>query len=339
MRLQSPASTGLLPASYSRRRRNNRNGEGLSEGGASYREDESSASTYDNIPEVGSLGHRQRRGGSPSKPRLQTIPSSSGDGDIPEYDSENDENDGHRGNEMLNPYSTEDVMPKPPKLSDFLVDDSSYRRFLVEGGRGAKFRGLRARGNYLTDEPSWFLDPSFLSKLCAGLSFVAMLFLIFVAVIMEVQPLYIKGVSVKPAVADDGSYRLRKESSNAIKAATAYFVTMVLSLVYLQAKDANLDVNPQLGRICHLRRMVTATYFRHRRRNYSDIPESYHNVGRGSAGGVPGATLPTHHHQGEDRTAKGRKRPKKGGVTFGDIFEKISLWTGRGSSSGRKKDK
>ena len=127
------------------------------------------------------------------------------------------------------------------------------------------------------------MDPSFLANVCAGFSLVGMAFLVFVAIVMETQSLFLRGVSVRSSSTgayDDGSDHhpndgLRRETSNALKAAAAYFLLMVVSLVYLQAKDANLELTcpAVFGRACHARRLISSAYFRYRRRHYDDIPD------------------------------------------------------------------
>ena len=161
---------------------------------------------------------------------------------------------------------------------------------------------------------------------------------------LELQPLYIKGISAKsPSL--DGTYRFRRETSNALKAAAAYFLCMVLSLIYLQIKDMNLEVNPHIGRICHFRRMVLSAYFRYRRRHYDSIPDNTHNsVFRGS-----GSVLPMHNNHREGMLIS-RRRTKKnnpahavgeeeggGGGVWG-VLKGFGI--GRGSmAKGRKKNR
>ena len=359
MRMQSPASSGLLPASYSRRRRNRPNeplADGSSNVGGSvgtttmssyyHHQDNdrpttnSSSTTYygDGTSDNISLTHRRNV--------AHRKPNDSDD------DSENDENDRpQRSQNARDAYKEgyEDVLDKPLKLSDFAINDRCYQRYMSEGKRGA-YRGINGNNNAISSENKGFMDPTFLAKVCAGASFVGMLFLIFVAILMETQPLYIRGVSVKPANADDGTYRFRKETSNALKAAAAYFLTMVFSLIYLQAKDMNLELNPAIGRICHLRRLIVSSYFRYRRRHYDAIPD-----GRFSS--TTGPILPMHassSNGGDDNTMlKSRRRKKRrprrdaGGDLGGEggaiegIVGKIKSWGGIGGylKRGRKKDR
>lgn len=330
MRMQSPASSGLLPASYSRRRRNRPN-ESLVEGGA-----------------AGNGGGPSHYGRGNSNPSTRARPLYA----LTSYDarklSDGSENDGRWSNaaSRTDAYEEgyEDVLDKPPKLSDFLINDRCYQRYLLEGKR-TSYRGIEGKNATIRDTGGGIMDPSFLARVSAGASFVGMLFLIFVAILMETQPLFLKGVSMKPATGDDGTYRFRMETSNALKAAAAYFLAMVCSLVYLQAKDMHLELSPALGRICHLRRLAASAYFRRRRRHYDCIPDG--SYGGGDAGG---AMLPMHVNA-EDKAMKGRRRRKRrsrrkgvgdgGGGTIEGVIGKIKSWgIGGGSSrTGRKKDR
>lgn len=380
MRMQSPASSGLLPASYSRRRRNRpneslANNEGSSTntcigvvvgGGTassyyppptSYGDSNNSSGGSDNY--VGRNSPRRSLSSSSRKP-LYTLTSHNDNKSSDDDDSENEENDGRRSNaandnSRLDAYEEgyEDVLDKPLKLSDFLINDRCYQRHLLEGKRRT-YRGIGGKNSSVSTDNKGFMDPSFLAKVCAGTSFVGMLFLIFVAIIMETQPLFIKGVSVKSASStmsagaaggleeDDGTYRFRKETSNALKAAAAYFLTMVCSLVYLQAKDMNLELNPAIGRICHMRRLVVSTYFRYKRRHYDAIPDGSFGGG-GSSGSM---VLPMHHGNGEETGRQRRKRrPKRkdegdvGGGAIEGVLGKIKSWGIGGGSSRRYRKK
>lgn len=164
---------------------------------------------------------------------------------------------------------------------------------------------------------------------------------------LELQPLYIKGVAAKSNISNDGSYRFKKETSNALKAAAAYFLTMVLSLIYLQVKDLNLEVNPHIGRICHLRRVISSAYFRYRRRHYDSIPDNSPHLPHKSFG----PTLPLHNSHKDDRMLVSRRRTKKNnashslgddeGNAMGGVFSFFQrLGLGGGSSAkGRKKNR
>lgn len=354
--MQSPSSTGLLPASYSRRRRVRAN---ESQSNSMYEEIPSAPTTPSNYYD---LNNGSNIGSSQQRRTIQNFTSiysndlsTSITGNNKEgksSDDENDENDQRRNNRLdlssnsdYDSYDDgyEDVLDKPPKLSDFVINDSCYQRYLLEGKRG-KYKGLKGMKSADGNASKGIMDPTFLAKVCAFSSFVGMLFLIWVAVMMETQPLYIKGVSPKSsygADGDDQSYRFRKETSNALKAAAAYFLTTVLSVIYLQVKDMNLELmNPALmGRLCHLKRLMVLTYFRWRRRHYDDIPDNDHQfVGVNYSYGGNDSLPMQHRNNGDDGTLKSRRaknnsnrRKKKGSSAHG-----LSLPSGmdRGVSSG-----
>jgi hypothetical protein len=254
---------------------------------------------------------------------------------INNWDSlENDEND-HRinsnnSNRMSSMESScayydrgyEDVLDKPPALSDFLINDHCYQRHLLEGKRSV-YMGIRGGGSggikrnntgSSVKNGTSSSSGTFLAKLCAGYSFVAMLFLIFISILLETQPLYITGISVKKKSSllseegigigeypyDEENYKFRRETSNALKAAAAYFLLIVLSLSYIQAKEMNLDMSYHtsiFGRVCHVRRLFVAAYCRYRRRHYDSIPDGNHPDDNDSHGGSSVSILPMHHHQ------------------------------------------
>lgn len=354
--MQSPSSTGLLPASYSRRRRVRAN---ESQSNSMYEEIPSAPTTPSNYYD---LNNGSNIGSSQQRRTIQNFTSiysndlstslTANNKEGKSSDDENDENDQRRnnrldlsGNSDYDSYDDgyEDVLDKPPKLSDFVINDSCYQRYLLEGKRG-KYKGLKGMNSADENASKGIMDPTFLAKVCAFSSFVGMLFLIWVAVMMETQPLYIKGVSPKSsygADGDDQSYRFRKETSNALKAAAAYFLTTVLSVIYLQVKDMNLELmNPALmGRLCHLKRLMVLTYFRWRRRHYDDIPDNDHQfVGVNYSYGGNDSLPMQHRNNGDDGTLKSRRaknnsnrRKKKGSSAHG-----LSLPSGmdRGVSSG-----
>ena len=152
---------------------------------------------------------------------------------------------------------------------------------------------------------------------------------------------------MKPYTSADGSYRFKKETSNALKAAAAYFLTMVLSIIYLQVKDLNLEVNPHIGRICHLRRVIVSAYFRYRRRHYDSIPDNFtHSYQDKSFGSM----LPLHNSHKDDRMLVSRRRTKKNNTLrliaedednamrgVWDVFKGFG-WVGGSSAKGRKKN-
>ena len=235
-------------------------------------------------------------------------------------DDEND-NENHifrtsssKGTSSSSNSNSHQTQPQPPNLSDFLINDICYQNYLLEGRRPTRYRGLgstsakrnnnRKRGQHEGESGS-IMDPTFIANACAIYCFIAMIFLTFVAIIIETQPLFIKGVSVKssssttnmhsssstnnrfgsdieydPTYYDNYYYScFRKETSNALKASAAYFVVMVSCYVYLQAKDMNyLEYSiPFLanisGRMCHTKRVIVSSIYRYRRRHYDDIPD------------------------------------------------------------------
>jgi len=235
-------------------------------------------------------------------------------------DDEND-NENHifrtsssKGTSSSSNSNSHQTQPQPPNLSDFLINDICYQKYLLEGRRPTRYRGLgstsakrnnnRKRGQHEGESGS-IMDPTFIANACAIYCFIAMIFLTFVAIIIETQPLFIKGVSVKssssttnmhsssstnnrfgsdieydPTYYDNYYYScFRKETSNALKASAAYFVVMVSCYVYLQAKDMNyLEYSfPFLanisGRMCHTKRVIVSSIYRYRRRHYDDIPD------------------------------------------------------------------
>ena len=305
------------------------------------------------------------------------------DNDDDGNNSENDENNNrqqYNNNRIIDDShyyddGYEDVLDKPLKLSDFLINDKCYQRYLSEGKRSS-YRGITngkitQSSSSSSSSDKGFMDPIFLAKVCAGASFVGMIFLIFVAIIMETQPLYIKGVSVviqinnndnANANADyNNNGRFRKETSNALKAAAAYFLTMVCSLIYLQAREMNIELNqhPTIGRICHLRRLIVSTYFRYRRRHYDTIPDNdhgnsilpMHSTGTTSTtSSIKEGDLLLKSRRRKKRTSKRRNQENQsggssgsggggGGAMMGGILGKITKILGGSSQSGRKKDR
>ena len=343
--MQSPSSSGLLPASYSRRRRSSRPKGSLVEG----TNDGAGASWYRTIePAHGDTDHT----GSNPRRSLSTKPLytlASHDENKSAESLENEENDKRRSNARTDVFGedNEDVLDKPPKLSDFVINDRCYERYLLEGKRD-RFMGINSKKTAPGSSGKGFIGPSFLAKFCAGWSFVGMIFLVFAAIVLETQPLFVKGISIKSRNRDDETYRFSIETSNALKAAAAYFLVMVFSLIYLQAMEMNLELNPAIGRLCHLRRLVVSTYLVYRRRQYDDIPD-----GDSSFGIASGLVLPMHNNDQEkylkSHRRRKRKTRRKNARDHGDSSEgtvegvigRIKSWGVGGGlpSKGRKKDK
>jgi len=385
MRRQSPSSSGLLPASYSRRRRNRPNESlvgiaGENYVGANINQNQQSSTynsyyrdsndTYEDVGSVSSgnndnnnFGLRTR--GSPTRQTYTEIDAQQNSYDDYDSEDENDENynrnNSHYNNNDVYEQGYEDVLDKPLKLSDFLINDRCYHRYLLEGKRSS-YRGIINGVKASTDDNKGFMDPIFLAKVSTICSFIGMLFLLFVAIIIETQPLYIKGVKVYSSNQNneqDIEYRFRKETSNALKASAAYFLTMVLSIIYIQAPS--LELNPAMGRICHLKRLVVSTYFRYRRRHYDAIPDNNGSIFGGGSSSTSGSILPTHSSSANgsegDKLLKSRRRKKRSskrknpddkhddddhGGKGGGVLGKIKSWgiMGGGSSQTvRKKDR
>jgi len=119
-----------------------------------------------------------------------------------------------------------------PSLSPAFIPDKNYDIFVRTGRPIAR------------PQPATGLSKVCCAKFCAGLSFVAVGFLVFVGIIFDTQPLYIPGSLPKHLQYMDGgtqrtqafysvapSVRLLP-ASNAYKAAALYFVTGCLSLAY-----------------------------------------------------------------------------------------------------------
>mmetsp|Transcript_22175 Transcript_22175/g.49344 ORF Transcript_22175/g.49344 Transcript_22175/m.49344 type:complete len:358 (-) Transcript_22175:42-1115(-) len=357
MRAMSPSSSGLLPATYSRRRRGGGRPtetlavESVANSGYTYVHDTAPQhSTNSNpLPTSTSPGNSTS-----SARRIRQLSRRTADvGKL--SDDENDENIDYQSRRRQNDFDAydqgyEDVLDKPLKLSDFLTNDRCYQQYMTEGKRSS-YRGIG--GNNKATKSKGILDPEVIAKIMAGCSFVGMVFLIWVAFMMETHPLFLKGVPVKSSSdnSDDGSYRFRTETNNAIKAAAAYFVTMVCSIIYIQVKDMQLELNnhPAMGRVCYVRRLIVSSYFRYRRRHYEDIPDGSFGVNISSS--TP-SVLPTHNSGNSDLV----QRPNRGagkrkdsspqrmksveGTGSAGFINTLRCWFGGGSSkSGRKKDR
>uniref|UniRef100_A0A7S4I8A3 Uncharacterized protein n=2 Tax=Odontella aurita TaxID=265563 RepID=A0A7S4I8A3_9STRA len=72
------------------------------------------------------------------------------------------------------------------------------------------------------------------------------------------------------------NYKMRDESANAFKAAAAYFLTMVLSLIYAQNHHGiNAAVLPCITQLpVWIYNSSKSVYLRYRRRHYVDIPDT-----------------------------------------------------------------
>jgi len=135
------------------------------------------------------------------------------------------------------------------------------------------------------------------AQFCSGLSFVGMLFLLIIGTLIEIQPLYIKGihpidrsrqsensmnddendqdsVEFQSNQADD-NYLMHDHAKNAFKASALYFLTMVLSIIYVQNYNViSLNICKFLKATLNLRRHINNIYNKYRRMEYIDISET-----------------------------------------------------------------
>lgn len=96
------------------------------------------------------------------------------------------------------------IEPDIPILRDFLVEDENYVQFLL-GDRSVNHRddGPSPRRRQHQQQYS-----NQCGSFCTGFSFVGMLFLIWVGLIIEIQPIFIKGISPKkPLYIKKDNYR------------------------------------------------------------------------------------------------------------------------------------
>jgi len=201
-----------------------------------------------------------------------------------------------------------DDAPSSLPLSMFMVSDREYQEyqdFLLTGRTKDRNENGCCGTNCGADDAG---------RCCAGFSFVAMVFLIFVGTLIEKQPIYLKGVkqisgnpqrgrvlsskglkhenkyqsqrkmeevqwryrSSTQYVDGPGGFKMRDESSNAFKASAAYFLTMVLSLIYTQNYDRinSTTVSMIAKAPLYIYGVIKSAYLQYRRRHYMDIPET-----------------------------------------------------------------
>jgi hypothetical protein len=167
-----------------------------------------------------------------------------------------------------------------PRLEDFHtlyrtphhVPDKKYRE-LMEG----KYESRKVRPSYVTEECC--------ANFCSGFSAVAVLFLIFVAVLLDTQPIYIKGTLPVQMVQvnDSGKMKLKyllpserlPIASTAYKAAFAYVLTIGVC-------------------ICTLHRGWIRSQLYKRKNRYEDIPDHLSSTD---------STIPTFHKPNEEEPA------------------------------------
>jgi len=148
-----------------------------------------------------------------------------------------------------------------PNLREIMVDDYEYRSFLLEEQGGSKNED--------------FHSDVACAKFCTGLSVIAMVFLVLVGVLIETQPLYIKGIKPKKFNQDE----MQDEAKTAFKTATAYFLTMVLSIIYTHNREQfKWDILLRIKNAIHLRQHFAVAYNSYRRQRYRDIPEDFDSI-------------------------------------------------------------
>ena len=229
-------------------------------------------------------------------------------------------------------------------LSKYMVSDREYEQFLLYGrGSGDPAPGFDCGGGRITGRMA--------ARTCAGWSFVGMMFLLWAGCMIELQPLYIKGINYNEGFVDrsDGSNggggdaddfygedgrvgtyyskngrkkiplpHLRRESKTALKAAAAYFLTMVFSIICVVNYEQMGELAATLYRLIvqlNVRRRMEVTYYKYRRRHYTEIPDASNGRRRGRRGGGDGAnSLPMFQSASSDTT---RRRKRRSGEASG----------------------
>ena len=201
-------------------------------------------------------------------------------------------------------------------LSQYMVGDKQYQDFLLYGKeyKDDNLPGYDCGGVRVT--------PKSAAKLCAGWSAVGMIFMLWAGLMIQCQPLYLKGIDYNSGfvkrssgggsnannynVNGNGNYAgeqvqnqqeaneqynnyagqgsasgrrpIRPQASNAFKAAAAYFVTMVFSLIcfhnHEQMGDFTTAVLPRWRVLLNVRQNCIVAYHQYQRRHYTDIPDT-----------------------------------------------------------------
>ena len=199
-------------------------------------------------------------------------------------------------------------------LSQYMVGDKQYQDFLLYGKeyKDDSLPGYDCGGVRLT--------PQSAARMCAGWSAVGMIFMLWAGLMIQCQPLYLKGIDynsgfVKRSSSNVNNYNgngdyageqvqnqqqtndqqqqynnyagqgsgsgrrpIRPQASNAFKAAAAYFVTMVFSLIcyhnHEQMGDLTTAVLPRWRVLLNVRQNCIVAYHQYRRRHYTDIPDT-----------------------------------------------------------------
>ena len=136
----------------------------------------------------------------------------------------------HRGDLPDAPKTLTDLRPVYARLrTPKLIPDKKYEAYLL---------GRSTRGQ---QRPP--VDPICCSKFCAAFSFVAVAFLVFIGILLDTQPIMIKGVLPENVQYTDGTKKIQKfytttpserltPASHAYQAAFIYLLTGLISLGY-----------------------------------------------------------------------------------------------------------
>lgn len=128
-----------------------------------------------------------------------------------------------RGNSLKGVHS------QLPSLTPATIPDSSYQAYLL--GRRPKKKSAS------------FFDKICCAKFCAFYSWIALMFFVFIGILLDTQPIYIKGVLPKSEQYEDGSTKKQviydfsqserlTSASHAYRAAFIYFLICCLCLAY-----------------------------------------------------------------------------------------------------------
>jgi len=230
--------------------------------------------------------------------------------------SPHDGRGGRRGRSSADPFyiaPTRELL-----LSQYMVGDKQYQDFLLYGKsyKDDNLPGYDCGGVRIT--------PRSTTRVCAGWSAVGMLFMLWAGLMIQCQPLYLKGLDynsgfVKRSSSGGGGNNynansnyageqgqnqqenqqnyyagqggstgrrpIRPQASNAFKAAAAYFVTMVFSLIcyhnHEQMGDLTTAMLPRWRVLLNVRQNCVVAYHQYRRRHYTDIPDAASRGGNG----------------------------------------------------------
>jgi len=196
------------------------------------------------------------------------------------------------------------------------VPDSQYRQFLQESS-GRK--------------PPSVINPICCANLCAGFSCVGLIFMVFIGILLDTQPLFIAGTLPSALKENDNGksstiYFVTAErlpaATHAYQASYAYAVTMVVCLIYVYYE--------------RLQSMV-------RRRSYQDVPDatSLTTTTPGSSASTVGVVGDSttdyhphhhhhHHHQGYQMSMWNR-------LVATSSVKLRELWNHRGSADYKKR--